>query len=349
MQGKTERIIGNGVALRFAGDIPCFARRYLNAFGRASDGREAACSLEVSAGFSGRVPQGKVVRLDLCRMSEDFLEWKAQYKFAYWKYRLYKRSENDYSLEIEGDFFSQWAWPFRTVGPILRLLQGREGSFGFHAAGFYNGHSATLLFAPSGTGKTLTTLHYLCGGGKMYNDDTVRWENGKLQPSLTGLSFWEHRYRHTPEVLPENLPAFSAGFKRRQILCRFFNALSFGYLSLGARLPVKELWPGSEPPEAPVGKIVALRKGEEFRRLENFDKQTFFHRLYGDFEFQNLPLLRIAELETLTGYSLLGANRYLAEVRRIIDEELLPLPFSAFEVPARYSKALFESLKKEIE
>ena len=337
------------VMLKVDDDLPRFARSFLTGGGTpAENGAELPYSLTVRQGFSGLPAKNGWLGFDLCRMAENVLEWKAQYKFSRWKYRLYRMSDTAWQLEIDGDFFSQWVWPFRTVEMILRLLRWRTGTIQFHAAGLFNGRSAVLLLAPSGTGKTLTTLHFLCGGGKIYHDDTVSWKDGKLLPTLKRISFWENRYRNTPEVLPPNMPVLSPQLKRKQNLSRILNKLSGGYLSLGVPIPVAEYWPEGQPPPAPLSGIIALRKGTEFRPVHDVGSAAFLNRILGDMEFQCLPLLRIAELEKLTGFSILGAEAFFQAHRDFVRRELGALPFKTFDVPPRYSRELFESLKREI-
>lgn len=337
------------VSLKVDKRLPVFARRFLTAKGvPARDGAAFPFSLTVRRGFSGLPVSGGWLKFDLCRMAENAIEWEARYKFSRYRYRLYRLDAASWQLEVDGDFFSQWVWPFRQAGAILRLLCWRGGLMQFHSAGFFNGRNAVLLLAPSGTGKTLTTLHFLCGGGKVYHDDTVSWKNGCLIPTLKQISFWENRYRNTPEVLPANMPVFSAELKRKQRLSCCLNRLTCGYLSFGVPLPVAEYWPDAQPPPAPIGKIIALRKGTAFRPVYDMESTTFLNRINGDMEFQCLPLLRIAELEKLTGFSILGAEDFLRDNRNFVREKLGTLPFAVFEVPSRYSAELFKTLEKEI-
>lgn len=348
MKSKVYRI-SELIALEVDDRLPHFARRFLAGKGTpAAAGEPHPFSLTVRQGFSGMAPPKGWLSFDSCRIAENVLEWRAQYKFSRWKYRLYRMNANAYQLEVDGDFCSQWVWPFRTVEMILRVLRWRSGMLQFHSAGFYNGRKAVLMLASSGTGKTLTTLHYLCGGGKVYHDDTVTWKDGNLIPTLNQISYWENRYRNTPEVLPKTMPSLSAKLKRQQRISCIINKLSHGYLSFGVPLPVAEYWPDAQPPPAPLGGIIALRRGPVFRRVENMGSDVFLNRVLGDMEFQCLPLLRVAELEKLTGFSILGAEEFLRVHRSFVRDRLGQLPFAVFEVPPRYSSELFESLKQEI-
>ena len=343
-----ERNISDVVLLKIDESLPSFARRFLLEKGTGETEKEFPCELSVRKGFSNRPFRGELLCFDLCRIAEDFFEWKASYKFSHWKYRLYRIGEFHYDLEILGDFGSQWVWPFRTVEFILRILQWKQGYMQMHSAGFYNGRNAVLLMASSGTGKTLTTLHFLCNGGKVYDDDTVTFRHGNLLPTLSKISFWEYRYRNNKNVLPENMPHFSPSLKRKQRFYRFCNLMSMNLLNLGEPIPAMEYWPDCRPPVAPVEKVIVLKKGPEFRKVKDYDKHLCVNRLFGDLTFQCLPLLRIAEIEKMTGYSILDATRFFADNRKFLTDRITTLPFTVFDVPSIYSREIFNQLHEEI-
>jgi len=187
----------NVVQLVFSTKLPFLARRILCSLTRPSAPEDSPQHvLEI---VSGRVKTSDFprpyCRIDSSwRVNDSFFYEKCQYKFSQWEYVLTKVAPKHWRLQICGDVYSSLVWPYRTVGGLLRVLLCQYGLMSFHSAGFYDGRGAALVLAPSGTGKTLTTLHFLCRGGQVYNDDTVVWQDGKILPTPWGMHFWEHRY-----------------------------------------------------------------------------------------------------------------------------------------------------------
>ncbi len=282
-------------------------------------------------------------------VGEDYIFEKCKYKFSSWEYCLSGLSDpHQWRLAVRGDFFSSWVWPFRTVQPLLRLLLGRHGYFFFHAAAYYADGKATMMLAPSGTGKTLTTLHWLCDGGRIYDDDTVIWHDGDLHCGIESIRFWYDRYRGSPGVLPETMPALSARDRRRTRLCRLLKIASLGMVGLGPTLDIEEYWPEAFAPPAPVGKVLALGKGEQLTVSSQCDSEVLINRLMGDLHFQNLPLLRLAETATLIGLDPLGCRQWFQDNRAILQGILQDARVSHITVPPLYSREVFETIKRHM-
>lgn len=338
----------NCLKLEIATDLPARARRTLRAMGREDTAAEKApYTLRIRGTFSGSRPQ-EYLKADHYVIGENFLEASPRYKFSSWKYRLFWSAPNTLEMEVEGDRFSAWVWPNRIVPQLIHLLTRRCGFYYFHAAGFYNGRAGMMLFAPSGTGKTLTTLHFLCRGGRIYNDDLVVWKDGMLYPTPAELHFWADRYRKMPEALPETLPEFHRRDRRLVRLYALTRLLSLGFVTLGAGLEVESYWPGSTATAAPAGGIIALRKQPEGRKAPPPEPVELLGKLEGDLLFQHLALLRIAEVERLTGIRVLGCDDFFRAYHQVIHHDLAQYDIRCLDVPARYSRTVFDRIHREI-
>lgn len=205
--------------------------------------------------------------------------------------------------------------------------------------------------APSGTGKTLTSLHFLCSGGKIYSDDTVMLRNGKLVSTINHVNFWEYRYRKTPEVLPANMPVLTEHDKRKMNLFRVLNMLSMGYVGLGLNMEAESYWSGCKAPESEPKRIIALQKGNAFsvEEPEKCDLEIFSNRLMGDLEFQNLMLLRLSDAAKLTGkLGFLGVSEFFTSYSDMLSKLFSECEFIKVTVPPRYSREHFEQLNRLI-
>lgn len=345
--------IHNLIRLEISDDIPSLAVKQIRKFDTgptAHDAEEDIFTIKISKRHT-QTPE-KTLGIDLAfKIGDNYLECSCKYKFSSWKYVLTQHSDKLWELEISGDVFSSLAWPFRTLLPLIRLILLKKGCYFFHSAGFYNGTSAVMIMAPSGTGKTLTSLHFLCSGGKVYSDDTVMLRNGKLVSTINHVNFWEYRYRKTPEVLPANMPVLTEHDKRKMDMFRVMNILSMGYVSLGLNMEAESYWPGCKAPEAKPTRIIALQKGNAFsvKEPEKCDLEIFSNRLMGDLEFQNLMLLRLSDAAKLTGkLKFLGISEFFTSYSDMLAKLFSECEFIKVTVPPRYSREHFEQLNRLI-
>ncbi|MDD3703967.1 MAG: hypothetical protein PHR12_07040 [Victivallaceae bacterium] len=343
--------IHNLIKLEISDDIARLAVKQIKRFNTGPFNKSASdhdlFTLKISKRHTPTPP--KTLGVDLAfKVGDDYLEGKCSYKFSNWRYALTCHHENCWEFEISGDVFSSLAWPFRTLGPLIRLILLKRGCYFFHSAGFFNGKNAVMLMAPSGTGKTLTSLHWLCEGGKIYSDDTVMIRKNKLIPTIRRLSFWEYRYRNTPEVLPANMPAFSELDQKKMKKYQLAQKLTGGYVGLGLGLDVELYWPGCRAPEAPPKRIIALQKGRGFSVAtpEEDELKIFFNRLMGDLAFQNIMIMRLADAATLTGkLQFLGAREFFKSYSNMLSTLFQDCEVLKVTVPMRYSRENFEQLK----
>lgn len=304
--------ISDIVKLKLDRRLPFFSRRLLSNTGiPAKENETFPYTLTIRHGFSDSKPRGDWLSFDQCRMAENAMEWRARYKFSRWKYRLYHLDATSWQLEINGDFFSQWIWPHQLAGTILRLLLWRGGMMQIPAAGVFSGGNAVLLLPSPKTEKFLNIILDSCGD-KVYHNKAAAWKkDGRLLP-----------------------------------FCRSDKSRS---LKFGLSFPSAENLPNIQPPPAPISKVIVLHRGNSFSQIYDAEKTAFINRITGNMEIYNLPLLRIAELEKLTGFSVLGAEEYLTSCRTSVRKHLDPLPFTVLEFPPDFSMEQIEALKKEIQ
>lgn len=345
--------IMDGLRLELSKELPSWALQNIQSLFRSTDlGREPFFNIRIEPlQFLETHDKEYVYQVDCAyRICDNFLEVKCKYKFSAWTYRLMQVGERNFEMKIRGDFASSWCWPYRTLVPLVRLFMQKCGYYYFHAAGFLKkkDHSAVMLMAPSGTGKTLSTLHYLCNGGKMFHDDTVLWHNGNLYPQMKTLNFWAYRYRKTPEVLPEKLPEFSSADQKRLYLYQFIRHCSLGMVGFSLVLPVKQYWPDCDAPVAPLKKIIALSKGDCLQE-DVVNKEALKNGLLGDLEFQNISLLRIREIEELTNCHLLNTKAFFDSYRSVISGILNESDLFHLKVPSIYSRKVFQKIDELIQ
>jgi|GEM_PF-2378171 len=340
------------VQLILSPKLPALAEKILMGQTTPCTGKESfAHKLEIvpARRRADLTPPGKHMLIDSAyRLNETHFHEKCIYKFSKWQYLVKKLTPSHWRIEVAGDIFSHLVWPYRTVGSLLKVLLCQHGLMSFHSAGFYDGQDVALVLAPSGTGKTLTTIHFLCRGGGVYNDDTVTVKDGKIIPTPWGMHFWEHRYKNAPEILPTNMPVFTGRDKWRLRASRVLKAASLGMVGLGSRLNIAEYWPGSVPPPAEPVKIISLRRGEQLRVDTNTPVEVLRNRLWGDLEYQCLPVLRWRDVETISGIPFFQAGEFFDRHRNFMDKLFARCRLTTITVPARYSREVFECINEAI-
>lgn len=277
-----------------------------------------------------------------------FLE-KCQYKFSKWKYLLYyNQKTKEWHFAIKGDFSSNFVWPGRTLSNIIKLLLGMHGCFSIHAASFFYQGNAILILAPSGTGKTLTTLHWLCEGNQIYSDDTSIYYDGKILPDAHSISFWEYRYKKNKNVLPSNMPSFSFRDKITSYLFRFLKLISRGYIGFGMAIDLKKCFVNPIANPASPSMILSLKKGDKIELVQEVDRDVIINRLIGDFIFQSLPIIRWMDVMMLTGSNLLPCKKivenYNIFIRNLINNRVI----YSLTVPSNYSIDVYKKIKSII-
>jgi len=247
----------------------------------------------------GGMPAGGAQVPDDCRhvdncytLNDDFLLEKAQYKWSKWTLALCGLSEmQKVSLLVGGGHLSQWVWPFRTVSAAVRLMLGYRGDLILHAAGFATGDRATLVLAPSSTGKTLTSLHWLCDGRAFYGDDLVIYANGKLYGLADKMSFWSDRYT-SADMLPAAMPQLHGQDRRLLLIFGLLRRATFGQVEFGVHLNVKAYWPQSVAAPLPLRRVVLMYRADRFRIDTDVDVESVYNRVVADLRFQALPIMR---------------------------------------------------------
>lgn len=169
-----------------------------------------------------------------------------------------------------------------------------------HAASFAGNDGATLMLAPSGTGKTLTVLNWLCRGNQFYGDDQACIYNGYVLPLVNSVSYWEHRYKGNNNALPDTMPGLQSRERKQLRIAKLLKFLSLGNVGFGTSLDPKEYWPNSIAEIKPVTKILMLQKADKFGIIKNASREEAVNKIMGDFRFQSLSILRWAECARLT-------------------------------------------------
>ena len=277
-----------------------------------------------------------------------FIE-KAKYKFSSWESMVLGMNEsmNNFTLAVRGDFFSQWVWPYRTLGNLSRLILAYWGIIPVHAAAFSVDDGATLMLAPSGTGKTLTTINWLCRNNQFYSDDQSYTYNGFVFPSASSISYWAHRYKGNSDAIPLNMPSLQKEEQKKLRIARLLKTLSLGNVGFGASLNVKKYWPGCIAPVKPVKKIIILHKADKFGVIENISQEEAINKIIGDFRFQSLSILRWLEGARLTRHNLFLID-WEQQCRKIISELVNSCQLVKIGIPNRYSQAVYKNLENII-
>ena len=209
-----------------------------------------------------------------------------------------------------------------------------------------------MMTAASGTGKTLTTLHWLSDGGKIYDDDTVAWRDGLLYPTENiHINFWSTRYKKNPAALPPKKLQLNKNDIRKERLFALIAFLTRGYVTFGCNIDIGSYYPGSKAPAAKLARMLLVSKGKGYERKERInenDRMLCENRLIGDFDFQHLALHRITELEALTGFHLLEVGKMFDFYRETLHSIIQEIPLRNIKVPRQYSREIYLNIAEQI-
>lgn len=283
------------------------------------------------------------------KVQENAFYENCVYKFAHWEYLLYRHSKSNWTLAVKGNFASGMVWPCRTLINLVNLFLGTNDCYSIHAASFYTEKGAVLLVAPSGTGKTLTTLHWICSNRKFYDDDTTTILRDTAIPTVNSVGFWGHRYKGNLNVFPKNFPKFKFKTKTHLYFNNILEKLTLGYVGLACQLNINDYFPNSIAPKAKIYKIISIIKGREFKLVNNSNKQIIKNKLIGDLMYQNLSIVRWNEVMKLTGSNLLPTKLFFDNYTAFINKILKDSTLINIEVPPKYSSSLFNNIKNLIE
>lgn len=308
-----------------------------------------APTLHIHSSAKEPSPSKGMARIDnFYYIDEDRLIEKSQYKWSRWTCELTGiATMRDVHLTVSGDLYSGWVWPYRTLSAVLRMALGYHGGLLLHAAGYArSGGGATLVLAPSGTGKTLTSLHWLCDGRSYYGDDSVLLADGRLHAMNTRINYWPHRYQGH-DVLPQGFPALQIKEKRRLAFNRVLQRMTGGQVGFGTRLDADTYWPGCVAEPRPVDRLVVLHKAERFGIDEACDQTALRNRIIADLRYQGLSVLRWALCARLAEPSL-WLSQWEARVGLQVDRLLDSTRIISVGVPARYSDRVYAELREVI-
>ena len=353
-----ELFYNNLVRIEIVDKLPKAALKMLKKMGFTDNG-----SLKLSDPVEFSVKLGKLNPERIQRIKNDALDidqsWffsensfseKCRYKFSRWKYVFTKSEEGaDFEFYFDGDFFSSWVWPQRSLAPLIFLFLYTKGYYFLHAAAFVHSGEGIMMLAPSGTGKTLTSLHWLCDNNTLYSDDTIIVKDYQLIPNLQRIRFWAHRYRGSSNVLPDNFPKLDRKDRWKTFLYRVMNKLTLGRVAFGLGMCLDKYWQ-----EQIVGnpvqlkRIVALRKGNCFKINKSPDRERIKNILIGDFMFQNLPLLRLKDASLLGNFEHLPCREYFDDYVKKIESSVDNYELVELVVPSLYSKDLYKEVSEVI-
>jgi len=279
-------------------------------------------------------------------LNENRLIDRSSYKWSRWTTELVGIDQmQQVTMSVFGDFFSSWVWPYRTLGAVIRMMLGHQQAIVLHAAGYpREDGGASLMLAPSGTGKTLTSLHWLCEGRAYYGDDCVIMANGRLHAMNTLINYWPHRYKGG-DALPRAMPPLHRDQKRRLSRSAWLRRLSAGQVGFGASMDAKAYWPGCLAPPRRPDRLVVLEKSDRFIRHPNYRRQAIKYRILADLRYQALPVLRWALCARLAQPTLWLA-RWEAIVEEQVDALLDTVQIISVGVPAAYDKRVYEQLRE---
>ena len=348
----------SSLKIEISNDLPSPVRNELTKkWHRLSEGEpEPEFTLQIRGKYSRNFsPDSLRFEADGNELSSDLYEIRGNYKFSSWRYRVFWINAKTLRLEFNSDFFARWVYPMRIIPQFIQYMLYYSGFCFFHASGFYseqNGSNAVIMAAASGTGKTLTTLHWLSDGGMIYDDDMVAWRDGEIYPTPNlHINFWSMRYKKNPKVLPPKMLVL----KGRDIWKeRFFALISFlthGYVTFGCNIDIESYFPGAKAPTAKLTKLLIVSKGEKFdleKQISQDDRVRLENRITGDFEFQHLALLRLDELEAFTGFHLLDIQKMFAFYRQSLHSVVQTIPVTKIKVPRQYSREIYLSIAEQI-
>jgi hypothetical protein len=280
--------------------------------------------------------------------NNKYLE-KCKYKFSEWKFLLYIGNEsNTWNIAVKGDFYSNFVWPYRTLDNLIKLILGMYNCYFIHAASFYTKNGAILIIAPSGTGKTLTALHWLCDGGKFYSDDTSVILNNKVLFNTKSISFWAYRYKNNKNALPLNFPNFTIKDKTKALFYKALNNISFKCIGFSTRIKIDKYFPDSKASPSAPQKIISFKRGSKFSVNYTKDKEIIINRLIGDFMFQGLPVLKWLDVMTLFKGNIINPKEYLDNYIVFINKLIRENDVYEVIIPENYSRELYNKIKKVI-
>lgn len=281
-------------------------------------------------------------------IGNDLLIERAQYKWSRWTSEMTGiRDMEDVCLRVRGDRYSAWAWPFRTFVATLRMMLTHQGGLLLHAAGYARDDGrSTLMLAPSGTGKTLTSLHWLCDGQPYYGDDLILYAKGRLHAMATQINFWPDRYR-AANVLPSAFPRLMPDDAKRLSRNQWVRRLTAGQVGFGLRIDADRYWPGSVAAPQKADRLVVLHKAPTFCIDQTCDRKILRNRIIADLRYQSLPVLRWALCARLAQPGL-WLSRWEEQVERQVDRMLDEMEVISIGVPSQYDKTVYDRLRKVI-
>jgi hypothetical protein len=154
-------------------------------------------------------------------IGDDWIYLFDSYKVAKWS--LYIQFNSDcISLTVDPNFFACDLIPPIILTPLIGFWLNKKGLSLVHAAGIGFEDEAVLITGFGGSGKTSVTLRILEKGLKIFGDDHVILEDGKVLAFPTALSLFSY-----------NIPVESEWIKRYKIKLRLnslIHKFTFGYI-----------------------------------------------------------------------------------------------------------------------
>jgi len=204
-----------------------------------------------------------------------------------------------------------------------------------------------VVVAPSGTGKTLTSMNWLAEGGQFYGDDRLLYANGKIHCLTSAVNFWIHRYRSVPGDLRDEMVSLCLRDRLRSHFCNMVRRATLGRVGFSSSLSLARYWPDSVAEPAPLTRLVLLHRAERLSGIENADFAEAYNRVMADFRFQSLPVLRWCQCAriVLPESPLAQWEGACAKTLRAMLENVELLKIG---VPPVYSASVYHSLREAI-
>ncbi|MHC4213287.1 MAG: hypothetical protein ACYSWP_07950 [Planctomycetota bacterium] len=208
--------------------------------------------------------------------AQGYLYTNDSYKTAKWQVEISGLESDVVRVRVNPNLSGYLFFGSYIISFLLRVKMNQKGYPFIHGSGISRNDAACIFPARSGSGKTVTTMHYLDNGYKLLGDNFVIVNREKVLSFPSSMNIFY--YNLAPKIKNSLSKNTLFVLKLKHLLYK----LTLGYIKIFTPVSVKKLFPGQIVDSSSLKMVGLMQVGPEFS-IEKMSKDMLVqHLLYNN-------------------------------------------------------------------
>ncbi|HDY89831.1 MAG TPA: hypothetical protein ENH82_17155 [bacterium] len=241
-------------------------------------------------------------------IKEGYLYTNDSYKTAQWEVEISRIEDETVRVRVNPNFSGYLFFGSYIIDFLLRVKMNQKGYPFVHGSGIVKDGTAYLFPARSGTGKTVTTMHFLDNGFQLLGDNFFIGHADKILSFPSSMNIFY--YNLAPKIKKGLTSNILFGLKLKRLLYQ----ATMGYVKIFTPVSVKSLFKGQIVDEAVPGKIYLMQVGSEFG-IEEMSREDIIKSLLYNNQMDAYPFI-----DYISEYAYVFPDSWLSRHWEVLEE-----------------------------